>query len=174
VQNGDENAFRSLFMKYFARLCAFVHTIIRSEDKAQDVVQKVFVKLWEKRFALNITETLFGYLLTSCKNESFNYMKSEKTREKYEQNYAEDYQSTMDMGIKLGSNENVSVLIGKAIEQLPVKCRDIFRLSKQEGLSYQEIAQYLSISEKTVENQIGIALKKLRESLKPHLTLINE
>jgi len=174
IRKSDENAFRELFMKYFSRLCAFVQTILRVEEKAQDVVQKVFVKLWEKRTLLLITENVFGYLMTSCKNESFNLIKMEKTREKYEHTYASDYQQTMQYELKENSGSNISTLVNQAIENLPDKCKEIYTLSKKEGLSYLEIAQFLKISEKTVENQIGIALRKLREALTPHLSLINE
>ncbi len=174
IQNGDKDAFRTLFMKYFAKLCAFVHTIVRSNEKAEDVVQKVFVKFWEKRKIIQISQTVFGYLLSACKNESFNLMKTEKTRERYEQIYVKNYKHIIENEAKLNNDKPISEIVNKAIEELPEKCKNIFKLSKQEGLSYQEIATYLSVSEKTVENQIGIALKKLRESLKPHIAIINE
>ena len=174
IRSGDEGAFRSLFMKYFARLCAFVQTIVRAEEKAQDVVQKVFVKLWEKRRVIMIAKTVLGYLMSSCKNEAFNYLKMEKTRQKYENQYAEDYHQAQTYELKAGDGTEISQVVNKAIEQLPDKCRQIYTMSKKEGLSYQEIAAFMKISEKTVENQIGIALRKLREALRPHLTLINE
>ena len=173
IRNGDKKAFRELFMKYFARLCVFVQTIVRTEDKAQDIVLKIFVKVWERRAIIEITQTVYGYLFTSCKNESYNYIKMEKTRDKYELQYVQDYQDARKYEMQ---HEGVDIqsIINKAIAGLPDKCREIYTMSKKEGLSYQEIAQFLKISEKTVENQIGIALKKLRESLKPHLSLINE
>ena len=174
IRTGDEGAFRSLFLKYFARLCAFVQTIVRAEEKAQDVVQKVFVKLWEKRRIITIAKTVLGYLMTSCKNEAFNYLKMEKTRLKYEQQYMEDYQQSMIYELQSGNSHEINMAVNMAIEQLPEKCRQIYTLSKKEGLSYQEIAVFLKISEKTVENQIGIALRKLREALTPHMTLIND
>ncbi|MEL7147145.1 MAG: RNA polymerase sigma-70 factor [Bacteroidota bacterium] len=174
IRSGDEGAFRVLFMKYFARLCAFVHTIVRAEQKAQDVVQKVFVKLWEKRKFLMIAKTVFGYLMSSCKNEAFNYLKMEKTRQKYEEQYATDYQAAEAYEMRIGEGGEIGFLVNRAIEELPEKCKQIYTLSKKDGLSYKEIADFLKISEKTVENQIGIALRKLREALTPHLNLINE
>lgn len=173
IKNGDQKAFRELFMKYFSRLCVFVQTILRAEEKAQEVVQKVFVKLWEKRMVINITQTVYGYLFTSCKNESFNLIKMEKTRNKYEQQYILDYKSVQQYEMKQ-EEVNIGSIVNKAIAELPDKCREIYTLSKKEGLSYQEIADFLKISEKTVENQIGIALKKLRESLTPYLSIIHE
>ena len=174
VKEGNEKAFKDLFMKYFARLCAFVFNIIKSDEKAQDIVQRVFARLWEKRGVINITETALGYLFRSCRNETLNQMKSEQTRRKYEQHYLDDYEAIHEVGTHLEEAINTTKLIDEAIKSLPNKCREIFQMSKQEGLSYQEIATYLKVSEKTVENQIGIALKKLRESLKPHIAWTNE
>lgn len=173
ISNGDESAFRQLFMKYFARLCAFVQTITRREEEVQDVVQKVFVNLWEKRKLIRITQSVIAYLMTSCRNEAFSHIRMSKTRDKYETQYVRDYREAEAYEMKV-SSVDVGKLVNQAIEGLPDKCRRIYTMSKKEGLSYGEIADFLNISEKTVENQIGIALKKLREALKPHIALIHE
>ena len=174
LRHNDEGAFRELFMRHFAHLCAFVHTIVRAEQKAQDVVQRVFVKLWEKRRVLEIAQNVLAYLFKSCRNEAYNFIKMENTRRKYEEQYMSDYAEVIQYERKVASGVDIDRLVNEAIEQLPEKCKQIYTLSKKEGLTYQEIAKFMKISEKTVENQIGIALRKLRETLKPQLSLINE
>lgn len=169
IKNGDHGAFRALFKRYFNRVCAFVMSIVRSQDLAVDIVQQVFVKLWEKRENLFIVKSVSSYLLTSAKNESYNQIKASNTRIRYETDYIEESfqayehfndQESLDFGR----------LVNDAIQQLPNKCQQIYRLAKEDGLTYSEIAGFLEVSEKTVENQMGIALKKLREILKPQLS----
>ncbi len=169
VKEGNHDAFKALFRKYFARLCGFVMSIVKSQDLAVDIVQQVFTKLWEKRKSLFIDQSVNAYLITAVKNECYNQIKSIKTRIKYESNYLEEHFEAYESFYDADQTKFMNI-VNEAIAQLPAKCRQVYQLAKEDGLTYGEIAEYMSISEKTVENQMGIALRKLREILKPQLS----
>jgi RNA polymerase sigma-70 factor (ECF subfamily) len=141
---------------------------------AEEIVQDTFVKIWENAGRINIETSIAAYLYTSVRNNSLNHLKHEKIKKKYEQEEAiaprpED--STLEEQVDITL---FRTLLARALIDLPDKCREIFEMAKFEGLAYDEIAGYLEVSEKTVENQMGIALKKLRESLHPYVKRIYE
>jgi RNA polymerase sigma-70 factor, ECF subfamily len=166
-------AFDTLFRKYYARLCRFAITYLKEEEMAEECVQEVFIKIWEQSDHLQIEGAVISYLFAATKNTALNLIKKESTRQKYESAYEEQNPSA-DVNISEIENEKVASLVTSAVNKLPGKCREIFMLSKDDGLTYEEIADYLKISKKTVENQMGIAFKKLREILKPKISLLFE
>lgn len=174
IKKGNKKAFDEVFRKYYTQLVRFCFGYVCDEQTAEEMVQDVFVKVWENARKIDIETSLLAYLYRSVRNQSLNYIKHLEVQKKYEreqlgqQNEAADpIVDTIDM-----SFFKQALLI--AISKLPEKCRQIFEMAKFEGLSYDEIADYLQVSGKTVENQIGIALKKLRESLTPHMNQIFE
>ena len=155
----NESSFKELFDKYYSRLCRYAYYILGNKHLAEDVVQSLFTRIWEQRENMKIEGEMDSYLFVSVRNASYNYLKSDlhqKMREtEYTMNIEED-----DHKI---DRETFLRKLQEALNRLPEKCREIYCLKNMEGLTYKEIAEYLQISEKTVDVQIYRALKKLRE-----------
>jgi len=166
----DKAAFDALFRAYYAKLCRFSFALCYSQEDAEESVQEMFIYLWEKAPDIRIDISVKAYLYTSTRNYTLNIMKKNLTEQNYRNAYAEQADSEEDE--RAISDAQISELIGQGVKILPEKCREIFILCKMEGLTYEEISEYLKISEKTVENQMGIALRKLREYLHPKLQRI--
>jgi RNA polymerase sigma-70 factor, ECF subfamily len=173
IKSGDKTAFQDLFEKSYPDLCRFSCIYVRDRDVAENIVQDFFVNFWIKRDALSINTSVNSYLFSSIKNRSLNHIRDSKKIIKLDENIDlidssvsyPDFQDEIDFN-------NLNMIVNEAIENLPAKCRDIFKLSRFENMTYKEIAQKLDISAKTVENQIGIALKKLHEVLKKYPGLL--
>lgn len=163
----DRVSFDTLFRKYYEALCRFSYAICLSQENAEECVQEMFVHLWEKAPVIKIETSVKAYLYASVRNYTLNAIQKQQTELHYINEYTQQQQYEQEEE-KL-SNEDISCLIQSGIDVLPDKCREIFILCKQEGLTYDELATYLNISEKTVDNQMGIALRKLREFLRPKL-----
>jgi len=127
----------------------------------------MFVHLWEKAPTLAIETSVKAYLYISARNYTLNAIHKQQTEQRHLNEYA-DYADDHEPDDGL-SDRSIAELIQSGVEHLPDKCREIFVLCKQEGLTYEEISTYLNVSEKTVDNQMGIALRKLREFLRPKL-----
>ena len=161
LKHSDKTAFNELFSHYYKRLCRFAYIILKCEQSAEEIVQDVFVKLWEKREKLSICLNLDSYLFISVKNSSLNMIKFNHIRKNFLENentLSTDDSETIDTAAFL-------IHLEKAITKLPEQCRIIYYLKSFEGLTHDEIANYLDISSKTVENQVRIAMGKLREML---------
>jgi len=170
IQQGDEKAFEHLFKTYYDYLCVFAAKIIEDEIAAEEIVQEFFVKFWEKRNQLTIEKSVKNYLFRSIKNLCFNFIKHNNVRLQHAKQMMAEAESTnfRDNFIEVDLAEKIE----ESIESLPEKRREIFRLSREEGLKYREIAEKLKLSVKTVEAQMGLALKSLREKLKEYNTLL--
>lgn len=162
----NENTFKDAYQKYYEIICRFLNYYTRDYQAIEEVVQDVFVTLWEKYEGKEITH-IKTFLYNSARNRMLNYLRDKENRSVLLEKWA---------CIELEKNEAVDCvdrqlfyqLLQAAIESLPEKCKEIFILSREEQLSYKEIAQIKEISVKTVENQMGIALKKIREYLTSH------
>lgn len=164
----DQRAFEELFREYFQPLMSFAKKMLVDEDDSRDVVQKVFIRLWEKRKELDASVSLKSYLFTSVHNRSLNLIRD---RKKFSSGDVPDRAVDWDVGAQIDSME-LEEKISEAIASLPEKCRKIFEMNRFEGLKYGEIAAKLGISVKTVENQISKALKILREKLIKYMTIL--
>lgn len=169
IKSGDKKAFDLLFLIYYKSLCGFASTFLNDGDEAEDAVQKMFIRLWENRKKLTIPENPKAFLFKSVYFELMKMLRHKTIHANYVSEYVRNF--------KLNTEESDDYsfflpLLHKAVEKLPEKCRQIFILNKMEGLTQKEIAEYLEISAKTVENQIAIAVSKLREELKPYLHLL--
>lgn len=167
IKRRDRTAFNTLFRKYYTALCRFSFAICLSQEEAEECVQDMFVHLWEKAPTINVDVSVKAYLYTSTRNYTLNAINKQQTELRHLNEYSENAESHEQDTEK--RDVEISRLIESGIERLPEKCREIFVLCKKEGLTYEEIATYLQVSEKTVENQMGIALRKLREYLHPEL-----
>ena len=165
VKNGDLSSYEVIFKKYYKELHRFAFTYVRDGAVAEEMAQEVFLYIWEKRNKIEIQTTLKTYLYSAVKNKSLNYIKLELPKQQSMADISEVMLSVSQSKIDEGENEQIKRYIQKAIDALPKKCRRIFLLSRNAGMTYDEIGEELELSKKTVENQMGIALKKLRESL---------
>lgn len=167
----DEMAdYKLIFSQYYESLVRYCNTIVRDIDESEDIVQEVFVKLWEKRESINVHTSLKSMLYTAVYNAGVNYIKHRKVIS----SFAQDAVKTGDISGNADDmvQDEMRVKIEKAIEQLPEQCGKIFRMSRQDELKYREIADKLNLSVKTIENQMGKALSLMREHLKEFLTLL--
>ncbi len=166
VKQDDQGAYEILFRKYFRELYRFAYNYLRDQVPSEEMAQEVFLYIWEKREQIEIKTTLKTYLYSAIKNKCLNYIKYEIPRN---QELEETHVALMitSQPEREEDSDKLKRHISAAIDQLPTKCKQIFVLSRNAGLTYDEIAEEMEISVKTVENQMSIALKKLRESLKP-------
>ncbi len=171
ITAGNESMFEQLFRKYYQLLCNYGNSILKDMDEAEEVVQSVFMDIWEKKNDLQINISLKSYLYRMVHNRCLNKLKHEKIKEEYKvYNYAQT-QLNPSNAIHLTLQNELQQNIEDAIADLPEQCRLIFKLSRFEELKYSEIAEQLGISIKTVENQMSKALKILRERLADYLVI---
>lgn len=147
------------------RLCRFAANFVATMEDAENIVQSVFLSIWEKRLPVEIQTGVSSYLYTLVKNKCIDYLRHQKVSKEFRSEYLLRVESLNYVSEILSSHEDMEHIFNEIINTLPDKCRTIFILSRVEGKKYREIAQILNISENTVENQIGIALKKIREEL---------
>ncbi len=157
-----EQDFEQLFRLHYQRLCSYAFTFLKDESGSEDIVQEVFIKVWEKEKMEIGVDKLKFYLFTAVHNNCLTLLQKNKNAHTKE---LEDEDGSDEMMIRLDPEDkgkDPKVLIAKAMEQLPPKCREVFMLSRVSGMSYRQIADSLGISIKTVENQMGKAIKVLR------------
>ncbi len=165
-----QEEFEILFRQMYTPLCRKVFRILKDQEASEDLVQDVFVRLWEKRSEINIQIGIQPYLYRAVANAAFNYLKKDRSLEEFDSDIHESTDH-MDSQLQLESQETAQ-RIHSVIDALPPGCKTIFVLSREDGLSYKEIAETLNISIKTVENQMSKALKILREKLSPYLVTL--
>lgn len=166
--DGDKEAFRFFFEKYYSDLCNMVNLYLRDVVMTEEIVQDIFIYLWEKKESIKIESSLKSYLLRASKNRSLNYIRNEKTKIEIYSKLNDSDQGTIEMPDTVLDSNQLREVINAAIDSLPERCREIFILGKEKSMSYKEISMELGISVKTVEVQMGKALKKLREQLRPY------
>lgn len=171
IKNGDHKAFENLFNFYCQRLINFVRRYIIDVQIAENIVQEVFVSVWNQRERLNPSKMIKSYLFTAVKNEALNELRHRDVQTRSQERILNLITKDTNPEQELTSAE-IDKEIHQAINELPEKCREIFKMNRFDELKYAEIAEILNISIKTVETQMGRALKKLRERLKPFLPMI--
>ena len=171
INQGNESSFEQLFRAFYPRLCAYARTILSDNDEAEEVVQSLFCRLWEQRATLEVTTSVQAYLFRAVRNASLNQIKKVQIRDAYKTMNLEEINQNPEVQTDLATTEDLRQRIEKAIADLPEQCRLIFKMSRFEELKYREIADSLGISVKTVENQMGKALKILRFKLAGFMTM---
>jgi RNA polymerase sigma-70 factor (ECF subfamily) len=170
VKFGDIQAFESVFNSYYKALVGYGRTILKDTDEAEDIVQQVFISIWEKRSEIEIHTSFRGLLYRSVYNACLNRIKHNTVRRSYEKEVQLTTSSSFTHeDIK---QKELQKRIDDALNSLPDQCGRIFRMSRFEEMKYQEIADKLGLSVKTVENQMGKALRIMRENLKDYLPLL--
>ena len=167
LKQGDRQAFNQLFTKHYNRLCNFARGIFKRDDLAEETVQEVFINLWEQKEKIDVTKSVIAFLYTCVRNNAYNRIEKDKTRKVYEERFMQKSNHVVEIDLNDESGNQLIRLLKQAIELLPKKCREIFMMSRFEGLTYEEISEYMNISVKTVENHMGIAFHKLREYAVP-------
>jgi len=165
LKKGDQQAFAEIYRRYAESLAGFAAFKLFNLDDARDILQDLFVKLWENREQLYITSNLQSYLYAIIRHRVIDKIRKNITREEYasaSQSLASFFQPAGDKQLEA---KELQQTIQHSLDQLPARVKEIYKLSREEGLSNTEIAQKLNLSEQTVKNQLSTALKHLRKSL---------
>lgn len=168
IKKNKTEALKVVFDSFYPLVFHTTLRIVEDQALADDLAQEVFIKFWDKRQDLDIRFNLPAYLRKMAINQALAYLRSKKVR--FSDELPVDKAApASEKPDHLVLEQELSHLMEQAIDSLPERCKLVFRLSRFDGLSYQEIADAMEISIKTVENQMGKALKILREKLLPHL-----
>jgi RNA polymerase sigma-70 factor (family 1) len=168
IAHGDQNAFRQLFNYYSKKLMPFARSIVKSNDAAREVVDEVFIKMWRNKEGVTSIQNLKVYLYTATKNNALNYLSL-----KANQAISEPF-DFFEVELSDGSPSPERRMIGRellrkineAIESLPPRCKMIFKLIREDGMTYKEVGEVLNISPKTVDAQMVIAVRQISEKVK--------
>lgn len=166
--DGDKEAFRFFFEKYYTDMVNLVNLYLHDSMMSEEIVQDIFIYLWEKKEQIKIETSLKSYLLRASKNKSLNYIRNEKNKLNIHSRLADLNKGTSEMPDNVMDANQLRDIINAAIDSLPERCREIYIMGKEKNMSYKEISDELEISVKTVEVQMGKALKRLREQLRPY------
>ncbi|HYI78022.1 MAG TPA: RNA polymerase sigma-70 factor [Chryseolinea sp.] len=172
LKKEGQDAFNEIYERYWEKLYLFVFNRINSKDVAFEITQEIFVSLWVRRNEIEFHTSLSGYLYAATRYQIIHYIKSSKLKADYLLDFVAFRLSIID-----NSNEETVNLheleraVEKGLEGLPKRCQEIFRMSRQDHKSIQEISEQLNISHKTVENQLTFALKHLRVSLQEFMAV---
>lgn len=164
LRSGDQNAFDAIFRAHYAHLATFAQGVLRDRAAAEDAAQEVMLELWRRRSELIIQESLRAYLLRATRNRALNQLRHAKVQRNAEPQLVGEESITATGAGKLVAAELRDALTA-AVAELPPACREVFQMSRAHGLRYAEIASTLGISVKTVESQMGKALRHLRVRL---------
>ena len=169
LANGDEIALAAIYHHYWKRLYIQAYNILKDRMVCEDIIQDIFLQLWRRRETLNITQTLPGYLSAATRYQVFHYIRKMPKREFLFENLEERISAGASLPVE---EKDLHEQINEIVSRLPEKCRVIYKLSREEYLPHKEIAARLHISIKTVENQLTIALRRLRVSLKDAVMVV--
>lgn len=172
--------FENFYITWYSRVKYFARDYVLSDEEAENIAQDVFLEFYQKREELDFHINLVAYLFTSVKNKCIDYLRRRlmeqeaavKMQEEFDLSFRMKFDSLEAFNIEGLSEDNIKDIIEKALDTLPERCREIFVMSKIEGKKQKEIAEELNVSVKTIESQMTIAYKKLREELKNHLPLL--
>ncbi|MBB4638075.1 RNA polymerase sigma-70 factor [Longimicrobium terrae] len=168
----DQRWFQTVFQEHYAGLCTYVDRLVGSPAASEDVVQDLFVAVWERRAEWRARgKTLAPVLYISARNRAFNALKRRRVEDRSQLLLGVDDRAPGDTDDVLRSGE-LKLAIDRAVDALPEQCRRIFMLSRRDGLTYTQIASTLGLSVKTVETQMGRALKAMRARLSVHMTTL--
>ena len=160
--------FEKIYFENYSWLCRSVYRFVKDEEITKDIVQEVFLKLWQKHDNMNLIDSTTSYIHKACINQALNYLKEKERRDHREETFGRSIgksdQRSANPDLKYETSETATI-INQSIDNLPTMCKSAFLLSRYEGKSYKEIAIIMKISINTVEKHIGKALNFLRKSL---------
>jgi RNA polymerase sigma-70 factor (ECF subfamily) len=169
IKNSNHGVFELVFNYYYSGLVVYADQIIKNTEISEDIVQSVFMKLWETRENIEI-RSFRSYFIQCVKNRCIDHLRSQQVKNRFDNRIPDADHLVMEDD--LWTKNELSDLIEHAIEELPPRCREIFWMSRYENLKIAEIAEKLDISKRTVETQISKALKILRVKLIDYLSLV--
>jgi RNA polymerase sigma-70 factor (ECF subfamily) len=165
IRNGDTGQFESLFRSSYVSLVRYARTLIKDHDASEEIVQDLFFRLWQDKENLNIESSLNGYLFRSVHNKCLHYIEHNKVVERHAEEMLYHQSESQETPSDILNYKELQEKIASILERLPERCGKIFTMSRFEGLKYSEIAEKLSVSIKTVEANMGRALKEFRKEL---------
>lgn len=178
INNGEIGVFRYLYREYYASLCVYAKNFTKSKEMAEEIVQDVFICIWERHDNIKINSSLRSFLFISVRNGCLNHLKHLQVVNRFNEYYTQllkEAQELFNLSLETGDSmliaTELEAKIFKEIELLPEQCRKIFIMSRFDNLKHQEIADKLGVTINTVHRQTSIALEKLRLALKNYLTL---
>jgi RNA polymerase sigma-70 factor (ECF subfamily) len=171
IREGDQCAFEQLFFEYFFDLCSYAMQFAKSKERAKDVVQEVFYKIWERRRQWTVHTSLKAYLFRSVRNEALNQRNRRDHQEHLKEQLAiGDKNCSPNHGSKNNEiDQKLLTQIWDIVSEMPQRRRSVFILHRKHGLTYKEIAKVLDITRKTVENHMGLALEDIRQRIDSEL-----
>lgn len=172
IRSGDESAFEQTFRAYAKPLHAYGYSLLGNTHMAEEMIQQLFLKIWEQRATLEIHTSLKAYLYRSIHNDCMNHLRHLKVRKRYAESLGQEVSHSQDRASGRLEVKEIQGRLRAGLGKLPEACRTVFQLSRFEHLSYKEIASQLGISVKTVENQMGKALRVLRVELQDYLVIL--
>ncbi|MDR2918161.1 MAG: RNA polymerase sigma-70 factor [Tannerella sp.] len=167
-----QNSFDHIYVVYYPRMIRFAREYILQIEDAENIVQDIFLSLWEKREVLEVKISLTAYLFTLVRNRCLNFLRHQAIKDEFSKEFEAKRIALEELNHSFSSDEDIETIVNEAINKLPERCKAIFIKSRIEGKKYKEIAEELDVSVNTVENQIAIALRKLRLELKDYLPLL--
>ena len=172
LQKGDVFAFNELFHKYSQKVYNFSIKHLENEEDTKDLIQEIFLKIWDKREKIDENKSFNGFLFTIALNSIRNYFRKKVKDRKLINKWLEETESFSDTTKLSTEFRSLEKVVNSIVEQLPPKRRMVFKLSRNEGLSNSDIARQMNIQKKTVENHLNLALNYLREKLQNHSFLV--
>lgn len=172
LQAGDDRAFSVIYERFWPLLYRHARRFLYDDDEARDVIQEVFLLLWEKSADTGIGVSLSAYLFAAVKNRALNVIARSKVREDYAASFGRYMeQATAGTDHRVRSRE-LAGLIEAEIEALPPKMREAFLLSREDRFTYREIAEQLNVAENTIRKQVSQAIRKLRAKFNDFTSLV--
>lgn len=168
IKNDDLAEFEKLFKSFYSPLCHYAYKFLKDMDIAEEIVQEFFYNYWKNRQTMDIQISIKSYMYRAIRNNSLKYIEHLKVVRKYEQNFIETNSANPGIDTNELEIKELNNIIEATLNELPERCSLIFKLSRFEGLKYNEIAEKLSISIKTVEANMGKALQLFRKNLKQY------
>ncbi|HBB01282.1 MAG: RNA polymerase subunit sigma-70 [Bacteroidetes bacterium GWD2_45_23] len=180
ISSQHTDQFEEIYRSHYARMKRFAAEYLLCEEDAENIVQDVFLNLWEQQFVLMSHTNLFAYLFTSTKNRCLDFLRHKTIVRRTAEILMDEQNLQLKMKLqsleafdeKIFSEPDIESIVQKAIETLPEKCREIFVMNKIEGKKQKNIAAELNISIHTVESQMAIAHRKLKEALQDYIPLL--
>jgi RNA polymerase sigma-70 factor (ECF subfamily) len=165
IRQGDVGQFESLFRSSYVSLVRYAKTLIKDHDTAEEIVQDLFFRLWQDKEKIKIESSLNGYLFRSVHNRCLHYIEHNRVVERHAEEMSHRQSESQESPSDILHYKELQARIARILERLPERCGKIFYMSRFEGLKYTEIAKKLSVSLKTVESNMGRALKEFRKEL---------
>ncbi len=174
LKNGDEDAYAYLMDSYYNKLCVYAKSLCRDVYLAEDIVQNIFMIVWEKRDRLKHSYSIKSYLYQSVYNEFINQYRKKNSLLSLEKEYIHTLKNLLEEEEEEDPNDlsRLITLVKEEIQNLPPKCKKVFILGKQDGLTYAEISEHLGVSFRTVENRMSKAFSLIREKVGDKLNTI--